>query len=441
MTTVDAVRPNDPSLRKDYSWMVDTVGNHFRVHTRAYVDDEVFREEVARIFERSWTFVAHVSEIPNIGDYRTSYIGAQPVIVVRNREGGISVLINRCVHRGAALCREMNGNARAFVCPYHGWSYDTSGKLIGITDRTVAGGYAEDFDAPEGLYKVPHVDVYRGLVFANLDPQAGSLDAFLGRAKDLIDLKLDMSPVGEIRLKSKPYVVRYKGNWKFSTENIVDQYHFMYVHNPFAKLQAKFGDSTGDFGVHKGGSNAEMRTIRYRGATYGCQQGHGLLFQPEGDPANLYKGYFADLFRELSTRFDEEKLCQIGGKGAGSIFPNLGFIHHQIRTWRPLGPELTEVVVYPYELVGVDDELNAGMLRSQERFYGPAGYGMPDDVDIFSQNTEGLRGSAVEWLILERGLDSDVVAENGDMQGLSASEVCQRGFWRKWAEAMQGDGR
>lgn len=74
-------------------------------------------------------------------------------------------------------------------------------------------------------------------------------------------------------------------------------------------------------------------------------------------------------------------------------------------------------------LVGVDEDLNAGMLRSQERFYGPAGYGMPDDVDIFSQNAEGLCGSAPEWLILERGLPSDIIHEDGDVEGLSTSEV------------------
>jgi hypothetical protein len=88
--------------------------------------------------------------------------------------------------------------------------------------------------------------------------------------------------------------------------------------------------------------------------------------------------------------------------------------------------------------VGVDDDLNAGMLRSQERFYGPAGYGMPDDVDIFSQNTEGLRGSAVEWLILERGLGSDEVVSNNDVRGLPTSEACQRGLWKRWATVMQG---
>jgi len=439
MKLVETQRGRNDRHSKDFSWMVDAAGKRFRIHTDAYVEEDVYKAELERIFGRTWTYVGHESEIPTPGEFITSYIGDQPVIVVRDREGTVRVLINRCVHRGAALCRETRGKTRAFICPYHGWSYDTSGKLVGITDRGIAGGYDEDFDAPEGLYRVPQVDVYRGFIFANLDPEAGPLLDHLGRARDVIDLKLNMSPVGEIRLTSRPYSVRYKGNWKFQAENIVDQYHFLFVHSPFSKLQTKFGDTTGDFGVHKPGkTHAERRNTRYHGDTYGCEQGHGLSFQPESDPDNLRHGHFAEHFAKLAEKYDEETLCRIGGKCAGAIFPNLGLIHHQIRTWRPLGPELTEVTVYPYELVGIDDELNAGMLRSQERFYGPAGYGMPDDVDIFSQNTEGLRGRAVEWLILERGIGSDVETENGDFRGLPASEACQRGLWRKWASAMKG---
>jgi phenylpropionate dioxygenase-like ring-hydroxylating dioxygenase large terminal subunit len=107
----------------------------FRVHTRAYTHPSVFQAEMKLVFERTWVFVAHTSELPNPGDYKTSYIGMQPVIVTRDDNGNISVLINRCVHRGAVLCREMHGNARQFQCPYHGWIYQNDGKLVGLTRR------------------------------------------------------------------------------------------------------------------------------------------------------------------------------------------------------------------------------------------------------------------------------------------------------------------
>jgi len=436
MSVTDVDTAISSSAVPDYSWMVREEGRYFRVRSDAYTDERVLQAELKLIFEKTWAYLCHESEIPNVGDYRTSYIGRQPILVVRGRDNVVRAFINRCVHRGAALCREVRGSARAFVCPYHGWSFDLAGNLMGITDRNVAGGYDDDFDAPKGLYELPHLDIYRGFVFGNLNPKAMPLLSFLGRSRDVIDQKLNMSPVGEIRLRSKPYVVRYRGNWKFSSENIVDQYHFMYVHNPFAKLQAKYGDTTGDFGVHKGGSAAAMKSTRYSGNGWGTAQGHGMLLQPSADLEKRKQSPFAKLFDELAEKYDEEMLNRIAGKASVSIFPSLGLIHHQVRTWRPLSPELTEVAVYPYELVGIDDALNAGMLRSQERFYGPSGYGMPDDVDIFSQNAEGLHGSALEWLILERGLSSDEVDENGDSCGLPTSEAPQRGFWRAWARAM-----
>ncbi|MGX1098181.1 aromatic ring-hydroxylating oxygenase subunit alpha [Amorphus sp. MBR-141] len=424
---------------EDYARLVRDEGKYFRVNTSAYTDEGILRAEEKLIFEKTWGYLCHESEIPEAGDYRTTYIGRQPILVVRGRDGIVRAFINRCVHRGAALCRDISGRARAFVCPYHGWSYDLAGNLMGITDRNVAGGYAEDFDAPKGLFTLPRCETYRGFVFGNLNAKALPLRDYLGRSRDVIDQKLNMSPVGEIRIRARPYIVRYEGNWKFSAENIVDQYHFMYVHSPFSKLQTKFGDTTGDFGVHKGGNAAAMKSSRYHGSTWGTVQGHGLLLQPEINLEKRANSNFAEVFEQLSETHDEETMSKIAGKAAASIFPSLGIIHHQIRTWRPLGPELTEVIVYPYELVGIDDALNAGMLRSQERFYGPAGYGMPDDVDIFSQNAEGLRGSSVEWLILERGMPSDERDETGDTRGLATSEAPQRGFWRAWVSAMRGE--
>lgn len=405
---------------------------HFRVHTSAYTDDRVFSDEMARIFNRSWIFVAHESELPNPGDFRTSYIGQQPVIVARDMEGKIHVLGNRCVHRGSVVCRHSRGNVREFVCPYHGWTYGVDGRLTGVSERRIDGGYGPNFEQPEGLLRLPKVDTYRGFIFASFDPQIEPLLSFLGRAKTLIDRKLDMSPVGEIEFTSKPYVVRYSGNWKFQSENIVDQYHFLFLHKGFSALQAKYGDATGDFGVHKGGSVSEMRKIRYRGACWGCSQGHGLADAPSLNVDEDLNGPFSDYFHGLLEKHGREQLEWIAGNSAATVFPNLGLIHHQVRVWRPLASGLTEVTVYPYELKGAPPALNEGMLRSQERFYGPAGHGMPDDVDVFAQNQQGLALSQLDWLILERGLESDTLEENGDYRGFKSSEACQRAFWRRW---------
>src|SRR5690606_15797333 len=130
----------------------------FRVSGRAYVDRTVFDMEMERIFSKTWVFMAHESEIPQPGDFKTAHIGTQPMIVTRAPDMQIHVLANRCVHRGASVCRERSGNTRVFLCPYHAWTYDLTGRLTSIPGRDDPNGYTEDFEQPEGLFSVPRVE-------------------------------------------------------------------------------------------------------------------------------------------------------------------------------------------------------------------------------------------------------------------------------------------
>jgi benzoate/toluate 1,2-dioxygenase alpha subunit len=433
---VQTIRRADSRSRGPFEGLVVEASHTFRVHTRAYNDPAVFKAEMKLIFEKTWVFVAHTSELPEPSDFKTSYVGVQPVIVTRGENGDISVLVNRCVHRGAVLCRDMHGNARQFECPYHGWVYQNDGKLIGLTHAREKGGYSEHFKTPEGLFKLPRVEVYRGLIFASFNPDVSPLEQHLGRAKTLLDRRMNLSASGEIAFRSRPFVARYKGNWKFQSENIVDDYHFVFTHSAFIDLQGKYGDSTGNFGLHPGGSAAEMRKARYRGNVWGCDQGHGILDAPSANVDAFLNGPFAEHYRTLQQLHGPEEFSWIVGRGIASIFPTLGTIHQQMRVWRPLAPDLTEVMIYPYELKDAPDGLNEGMLHSQERFYGPAGHGMPDDVEMFASNQQGLDGGAVEWLILERGVDTDARVDNGDYHGQPSSEACQRSFWRQWNRLM-----
>lgn len=423
--TINGGRPSSDCVKDE--------GRRFRVHSRAYTDPDVLRLEIDLIFMRSWVFVGHETEIPNPGDFKTAHVGMQPVLLTRCAEGRIHAFLNRCLHRGSVVCREPRGNTLSFTCPYHAWSYGIDGKLTAISDPN---GYPDDFKVPEGLQRVPHLDSYRGFVFVNFDPEAPALVDNLGRAKVLIDRKLNQSPKGMITVHTRPYVGRYKGNWKFHAENIIDGYHFMYTHQAFAKLQQKYGDTTGDFGVHKGGNPAEMKKIRTRGNVWGCAQGHIVNQKPALDIPDLLTGEFASYYRGLLDRHGEEELAWVLGSNAACIFPNLGLIHNQIRTWRPLAHDLTEVRIYLYDLDGAPPGFNEGMMRSQERFYGPAGHGMPDDLEVFAANQQGLDASALQWLILDRGIGKETPLSAGDVEGMPSSETGHRAFWRRWQHLL-----
>ena len=419
--------------------LIDDTDGRFRVHARAYTDQAIFDLEQKQVFSRVWVYVGHESEFGKPGDFKTTHIGLQPVIVSRGEDKQIHVMLNRCMHRGAAVCRELHGNTQSFICPYHAWKYSVAGRLLAISGEKDPSGYSAKFDKPEGLRKVPRVDHYRGFYFASLNPDVVPLVDYLGpAARQLIDRKLAQAPEGRITVQGRPFVGVYQGNWKFQSENIIDGYHFMYTHRSFVQLQAKYGDTTGDFGVHKGGSAAEMSKYRNQGNVTGGVHGHGINQKPVVGYDDFFTGAYKDHFSALRDRYGDEELRWVLGMGAGCLFPTFGMIHNQIRIWRPIGPAMTEVTIYPYSLDGAPADFNEGMLRSHERFYGPAGYGAVDDVEVFAINQQGLSASDDAWLIMERGMEAEKRLDSGEVEGLPSSETVHRAFWRQWRRLMDG---
>jgi benzoate/toluate 1,2-dioxygenase alpha subunit len=427
----------------DYGELFSEADGRFRVSRRAYTDPSVFDREMKQIFERTWVYVAHESEIEEPGAYKTSYIGVQPVIVSRGRDRSVNVMFNRCRHRGASVCREKQGTANFFRCPYHGWVYSSDGTLVGVAQRDRA--YAPDWEQPDGLVHVAQVDSYRGLIFACMDPDASSLADSLGpKVRRWIDRKFGLSSEGRIRLVSAPIVVRCKANWKFPIENILDGYHYNAVHTPFMKVQEKYGNRTGDYGAHVEGKLAQQaESVASSTRPLVTPNGHLVTSRQRPDETLdvLFDGELGAYYKSLVDIHGRDELAYIVNGGIAQLYPNLGMIHHQLRVVRPIAANLTEISIYPYDLVGAPAEYNTGWLHSQERFYGPTGYGMPDDYEMFELNQQGLQASEVEWLILERGMRTDLVFEDGALQGTGRGpETNLRGQLMRWRELMTGQG-
>ena len=411
--------------------LIDDDERQFRVHASIYDDADVFAAEMRNIFGRTWVYVGHESEIPTVGDYTTTAIGQQPVVVSRHEDGRIYVLLNRCRHRGTVVCRDERGHSNFFRCPYHNWVYRNDGGLVGVS---MADGYEEDLDTDAlSLQQVPRVDTYRGLIFASLAEEGPSLHEHLAPVKPYIDLWANRSPEGSITMLPTNHKYPYPGNWKWQAENGADGYHGNYVHESWQKVLQRAGEA----------KVKEVRKFRSVGCTRGLGNGHGLLERPGGmNPASSWTGRMMDRYPEyaesLRARFSEEEIDAISARRNIFVFPNIYLFDTHVRVIHPINPRYTEVRLYVYALDGVPDGLNEGRYRAHERFYGPSGFGSPDDLEVFAGNQTGMQATAVDWVMLNRGQHRERI-EGGERIGHSSDEAPTRELYREWKRLMAAE--
>ncbi|MDN7953980.1 aromatic ring-hydroxylating dioxygenase subunit alpha [Burkholderia multivorans] len=191
-------------------------------HAPGYVygDPDVLRLEKERIFMKDWLCVAHLDELPNPGDFMTHTVIDEPVLIVRNRSGVLQAFYNQCRHRGVEVA-EGKGNTKIFKCPYHAWSYDLDGKLIGVPFMKEAQG----FDQKQCSLKPVRLDTWGGFIYISFDPQAESLSSYMAEYEQ----EFGMLRQGDLRLGLK-WETDFDCNWKFVYENLMDIYHVGVTH-------------------------------------------------------------------------------------------------------------------------------------------------------------------------------------------------------------------
>ncbi len=204
--------------------------DYSRVRYGIYTDPDVYVHEQDKIFRGEvWCFVGMEAEIPNPGDFKTTFVGDTPVIVLRNDAGTINVLVNRCVHRGNLVCTKENGNAPYLTCLYHNWTYTLDGALRGVafqggTDGK--GGMPADFQKSEHRLRKLRVETFCGIIFCSFSETVADLKSYLGP-----DMRDNMERVIGRPMTLLGFYSQYlPNNWKLYMENVRDSYHASLLH-------------------------------------------------------------------------------------------------------------------------------------------------------------------------------------------------------------------
>jgi Rieske 2Fe-2S family protein len=187
----------------------------------------VYERELRELVFRSWIYAGHVSELANPGDYLLLDVGEDSLIIVRDESGEVRALMNVCRHRGARVCEEVAGNRKTFVCPYHGWVYNTDGSLKAAREMHVR----SDFDMASHGLKQARVVIYMGLVFINCDPHAAD---FLAPLQNL-EQPLGAYDLANAKVAHKQ-TYRVDANWKLVLENYLECYHCATSHRAYARM-------------------------------------------------------------------------------------------------------------------------------------------------------------------------------------------------------------
>lgn len=382
------------------------VAGPWEVDRICYTDPDIYALEQARIFARTWQFIAHDSELQNPGDFRSTELAGQPVLAVRGQDGALRLFLNSCRHKGTMLVADKEGCSRQLRCPYHHWTYDTAGKLLSVP-KVEAYGQAFRLE-DNSLVEVPRFEKFAGMWFANLDADAPPLENYLGPAASFLSEVGYYS--GEELVSLGSYHYSYEGNWKLLMENTLDDYHAEYLHDyAFAQRAAVFGMQ----------------------GTSGFQEKEGSRFSVELDVHGAFDQ--CDDVRTLKIQTERERRIYLG------IFPSFIALYNPVwdvtsfRVMEPAGVDRTRVLTYCLAPKSADQARRQAIGERFHYSWGPGGRAGVDDIVMFSRVQKGLMAQKAGRINISRGI------ERPDPVGGPADDHAVRAFWKGWRRYMMSE--
>jgi len=423
------------------------------IDRRIYTDRAIFELEMERIFARSWLFLCHDSQIREPGDFFQAVMGRDNVLVVRQKDGSIKAMLNTCAHRGNAVCRAEEGNAKSFLCTYHGWSYGIDGRLNGVPGLNTF--YKGELDkSRHGLTQVAQVGNYRGFIFGTHDASAPPLEEFLGTTGrlglDTIALRGEMEVVPGIQ----KFVIEC--NWKIAVDNLFDWYHPQITHAsaflpsvlPSTSMREQKAAEKIDLNgvTMQSGAGLDLPGNGIIGSKFDQVVVLGEYGHAIGGPTTSSSGFFEFDPSWRETPRAKAALGSVGCKVGGhpNIFPTTWATAAlpQLSLRIPRDPTHTEIWWFTLVDRNLPRETRDFMVTTACRIFGPAGVLEQDDGENWAQATAQTRGIASRRMkhLLNMGLGRGQIIKEGGLariEGLT-SEYGQLWTYYSWAQWMKG---
>ncbi|MBR9829547.1 MAG: Rieske 2Fe-2S domain-containing protein [Oceanospirillales bacterium] len=403
-----------------------------RISGKIFYDQAIYEQELEKVFARCWLFVAHESQIPKTGDYITTTMGEDEVIVIRQKSGGIKVFLNACPHRGNKICFSESGSARGFICNYHGWSFNVEGNLVGQHES----GVYEDsnFDKSKwGLKEVANVDSWKGLVFATFDPESPSLQEYLGPMTWYLDALFD-NQEGGTEFVGGCIRSTYECNWKIAAENFVgDILHAGWTHDSAAR--AMLGGS-----VAKVSDFEESYSVNWNG------HGYEFALDTVGNVAVLGESalnrYIHTIKPSVAERLGDFRSNMIGSVSSCTIFPNFSFLPGQntVRIWQPRGPNKMELFTWVVVNKSAPQEVKEKWRKGAMMTFSPTGVFEMDDGENWEYCTKTAKGRVTAQQDLFVGLGMDTLLTDTPLPANvyegQLNEANTRAFYQYWYDML-----